>query len=316
VSEQFLQRAAARFAGCSFLRYGLLDIEDEAHLRAYRQSCDVLIAANVVHATRDMRQTLQRVRDLVAPDGTAILLETTQALAWHEVTTGLLEGWQKSSGTLRSGATLMQPAAWNDALREAGFVAVAQAPESGSPAEAAGLHVFLAQAPAGDLATETPGLSAEISTWNPAVAVSAGENESAAGTAERLAEYPPAERREIVLGIVLEEVAHVLQIPSPGAVRRRDRLMEIGLDSLMALDLSRRLATRVGLEEMPATLMFDYPTPEAIADYIIRRMGQGEGSSLEAQVVVTGESVRLTAEEVDEMPDEAVAELLRSRLER
>ncbi|MGA8528327.1 MAG: beta-ketoacyl synthase N-terminal-like domain-containing protein [Acidobacteriaceae bacterium] len=318
VSEQFLQRAATRFTGYTFLRYGMLDIENERHLRAYRHSCDVLIAANVVHATGDVERTLERVRELVAPGGTAILLETTQSFAWHEITTALIEGWQKSADAVRGGATLMGASAWNEALRAAGFVAVAQAPESGSPAEAVGLHVFLAQAPAGDGAAEVSSAMPETTEWYPATATRGLQEDAGSGIVERLTDLPPAECRELVLEIVLEEVAQVLQLPSHGAVRKRDRLMEIGLDSLMALDLSRRLAVRLGLEEMPATLMFDYPTPEAIADYIVKRLGRDEGGVdvRTAEVAVPAASVRFSAEEVDEMPDEAVAELLRGRLER
>jgi acyl carrier protein len=136
--------------------------------------------------------------------------------------------------------------------------------------------------------------------------------------ADRLEQVPLTERREILLQAVLEEVAHVLRLGSQGSVRKRDRLMEIGLDSLMALDLSRRLATRLGRAEMPATLMFDYPTPEAIAEYILQRMGQDESgvSTMEAEVVMSAESPLLSEEEVLEMSDEAVAELLRNRLDR
>jgi acyl transferase domain-containing protein len=318
VSEQFLQRAAARFAGYLFMRYAILDIENESHLRAHRSSCDVLIAANVVHATQDLPRTLERVRDLVVPGGTVILLETTQGLSWHEITTALIEGWQKSDDALRGGATLMNACGWKDALRTAGFVAAVQAPESGSPAEAIGLHVFLAQAPSTAAAPAISSSLPEELLWHPAAVVKAADEDSGLGMADRLEQVPLTERREILLQAVLEEVAHVLRLGSQGSVRKRDRLMEIGLDSLMALDLSRRLASRLGRAEMPATLMFDYPTPEAIAEYILQRMGQDESgvSTMEAEVVMSAESPLLSEEEVHEMSDEAVAELLRNRLDR
>ncbi len=318
VSDQFLQKASVRFARYPYMRYAILDIENEAHMRARRNSCDVLIASNVVHATRDIQKTLEQVRQLVVPGGTVILLETTQSLAWHEITTGLIEGWQKSDDTLRSGATLMNTSAWRDALQAAGFAAIAQAPKSDSPAEAVGLHVLLAQAPSGVV---SPGDSAipEEEFLRHSVALANGVPPVSSGPVlkDQLVQIPEAERRGIVLEAVKEEVAHVLRLSSPEQVRKRDRLMEIGVDSLMALELSRRLAERAGLADMPSTLMFDYPTPEAIADYILRRLGPGEGmpNNMEAESA-QDDKLQLPQREADEMSDEEMVELLRQRLER
>ncbi len=314
VSEAFLERAAERFGGYRFLRYGLLDIENEANLRAYRHSCDVLIAANVVHATPDIGRTLERIRELVAPGGTVILLEATSRFLWQEITTGLIQGWQKSDDELRGGATLLDAPLWREALKAAGFVSAVQLPQDGSPAEEVGLHVFMAQAPgmAGSADVVTPG--GEELSRHPATAAAA---ESSVGElADRLAQSMEAERREIVLEVVLDAVAQVLHLGSAGMVRKRDRLMEIGLDSLMAVELSRKLGAQTGME-MPSTLMFDYPTPEAIASFILQRwegsQGTVEDRAEPAQHVSTG---RLSEEAVNEMPDEDVIELLRDRLER
>jgi hypothetical protein len=69
---------------------------------------------------------------------------------------------------------------------------------------------------------------------------------------------------------------------------------------------------------MPATLMFDYPTPSAIADYLLGRLGEDE-SGIDAagpEEIVPVNTQRLSEEEVFELSDEAVAELLRSRLDK
>ncbi len=318
VSEQFLTWAATRFAGTSFLRYGVFDIENENHLSAHRSSCDVLIAANVVHATRDLHRTLEGLRGLVVPGGTVILLESTRSLAWHEITIGLIQGWEKSEDEVRHGATLLSAGEWEEALRAAGFVGTARVPESGSPAEVVGLHVLIAQAPFIVAQGQMKAPDDEDLDWHPASRWEGAVEELGQETAERLAQLPAAERREILLEAVLEEVAHVLRLGAAGAVGKRDRLMEIGLDSLMAMELSRNLSRRTRLAEMPATLMFDYPTPEAIVEYLLRRMeGDGcEGTANEAAMVPAGGKALLTGEEVDAMSDDAVAELLRSRVER
>jgi SAM-dependent methyltransferase len=318
VSEQFLHRAAVRFADDSNLLYGILDVENESHLRTHRSSCDILLAANVVHATRDIQTTLERVRELVVPGGIVILLETTQSLAWHEITIALIQGWQKSDDATRGGETLMRASEWNSLLRSVGFVEVTQAPLSGSPAEAAGFHVLIAKAPLSRADAPVPSAQASELRWYAAEASQTPNKKEGSDIADRLAEVPRPERREIILDAVLEEVARVLRLGAGDSVRKNDRLMEIGLDSLMALDLSGRLSIRMGLDEMPATLMFDYPTPSAIADYLLGRLGEdAPGTDAAApKKIASVNTQRLSEEEVFEMSDEAVAELLRSRLNR
>ncbi len=92
--------------------------------------------------------------------------------------------------------------------------------------------------------------------------------------------------------------------------------MDLGMDSLMAVELRNRLSKLLGVDSLPATLIFDYPTPDAIAGYLLTRL-QGESSSEPAResssLPVGGEKL-LTAEEVADLSEEDVAELLRSRL--
>ena len=49
-------------------------------------------------------------------------------------------------------------------------------------------------------------------------------------------------------------------------------LSEAGLDSLGAVELRSSLATAFGLD-LPATLAYDYPTPDALADFIYQQLG-------------------------------------------
>ncbi|MEV6766585.1 alpha/beta fold hydrolase [Streptomyces sp. NPDC051105] len=70
-----------------------------------------------------------------------------------------------------------------------------------------------------------------------------------------------------VLDLVLAQTALVLGLDGTTAVDADRTLLELGVDSLGAVRLQRRLSTATGLD-LPATLLVDHPTPGAIADHL------------------------------------------------
>jgi acyl carrier protein len=86
----------------------------------------------------------------------------------------------------------------------------------------------------------------------------------------------PIRRRRIVADAIEKEVRTVLALaaPAPRAVALRD----LGLDSLMAVEVRNRLERIFGLR-MPSTLAFDHPTIDAIAVAIEAQLGPAEASA-------------------------------------
>jgi acyl transferase domain-containing protein/acyl carrier protein len=85
--------------------------------------------------------------------------------------------------------------------------------------------------------------------------------------AAQLSALPPAERPKAVLQLVLGQVASVLNYPSTEAIDQSRAFRELGFDSVTAVELRNRLGTVTGVA-LPVTLVFDYPTPATLADYV------------------------------------------------
>ena len=85
--------------------------------------------------------------------------------------------------------------------------------------------------------------------------------------AERLAGLSEEEREEALLEAVRKELASVLGLSGPEQVPADRPLQELGLDSLMAVETRNRLATLIG-QDLPASLLFDSPTPRALASHL------------------------------------------------
>jgi acyl transferase domain-containing protein/NADPH:quinone reductase-like Zn-dependent oxidoreductase/acyl carrier protein len=97
--------------------------------------------------------------------------------------------------------------------------------------------------------------------------------------ARRLADAPQAEHEAIVLEVVRTQVAAVLGHASPERIDAHYTFKELGFDSLTAVELRNRLNTTTGLH-LPATLIFDYPTPSQLASNLL-----GEFSGAQLSVV-------------------------------
>ena len=77
-----------------FLRFKTLNIEQNPSDQGFEEgSYDLIIACNVLHATRKMDTTIHNVRKLLKPGGKLALIEFTRVVPWMNVTVGILPGF-------------------------------------------------------------------------------------------------------------------------------------------------------------------------------------------------------------------------------
>jgi acyl carrier protein len=109
-------------------------------------------------------------------------------------------------------------------------------------------------------------------------------DERSESLARRLSTIPEAEREATVVDLVHAQVAVVLGHDSPGAIEPQRTFKDLGFDSLAAVELRNRLAAMTGLR-LPATLVFDYPTPAELTGNLLSRAAAGESGATGSAVV-------------------------------
>ncbi|MGW7657600.1 SDR family NAD(P)-dependent oxidoreductase, partial [Streptomyces tendae] len=105
----------------------------------------------------------------------------------------------------------------------------------------------------------------------------------AGGLAARLVALGPVEREQEVLEIVRAAAAVVLGHSRPGDVDPQRAFRDMGIDSLTGLELRNRLSSETGLS-LPATLVFDQPTPLEVARFLVAEVC-GTEQAVGAEVV-------------------------------
>jgi acyl carrier protein len=100
---------------------------------------------------------------------------------------------------------------------------------------------------------------------------------------QALEDAPPNKQQELLLNHVSEQVVKVVGLDSVQEVDPQLPLSDMGLDSLMAVELRNLLSTSLALtRNLPATLVFDYPTVMALTHYLthdVLLLGDGQAAA-------------------------------------
>ncbi|GHF25767.1 hypothetical protein GCM10018789_64560 [Streptomyces werraensis] len=99
--------------------------------------------------------------------------------------------------------------------------------------------------------------------------------------ADRLVGLSATKQEALLLGVVCAQAAVVLGHSGPESVRVEMAFNEAGFDSLTSVELRNRLREATGLK-LPATLVFDHPTPLALARYLRAELAVDEASPADA----------------------------------
>ncbi len=230
ISAGFFAEAEARFGdGGGSIEYRPLDIEKDPIEQGYdAHGFDLIIASNVLHATRYLNETLAHCAALLAPSGHLVALENQRGLGWMDLTFGQLDGWWRFEDSYRPDHALVGPVVWKQALGDSGFEAAeVLGVDDTFTHEMLDKGVIVAQGPA--RVSEPAGL------W-----VLAGDN---SGFADELAEALAARNQTVVLASAEAPQNDISGAVGPGVLKA-------------GLDMASREAWRSLIEILPSHVPF------------------------------------------------------------
>ncbi len=232
ISPSFLRHARRRFgAAYPWLSYRTLNVEKDLASQGFEpHGFDVVVAANVLHDTRDIDLTLERTRKLLKPGGLLVLNEFTAVKDCLFFSGALLHGYWLFEDPDRRlpDSCLLGPPEWRRAFERTGFA--------------------LAGAFALPTQSLTPGCSQSVMLCE---APPAGEE----GTPEKSG----------VIGRWLEQdILAILGEERSAAYSARRPLMEMGLDSIELVELKSLVRQRFDVK-LPSSFLFEHETQEKMA---------------------------------------------------
>lgn len=125
LSDLFVSQAEAKYASYPFMRYARLNIDEDPQAQGFDLGgYDLVIAANVLHATPELARTLDHIKKLLAANGMLLLLEV-HGSRWLDLTFAFLKQWWDFTDLdRRPRAPLLSAERWRDVLLGEGFDAV------------------------------------------------------------------------------------------------------------------------------------------------------------------------------------------------
>ncbi|MEG7378239.1 SDR family NAD(P)-dependent oxidoreductase [Bacillus subtilis] len=266
LSKAFLLHAEKEYgAENPYLTYQLFDVEkpiDQQEIEA--GGYDVVIAANVLHATKNIRQTLRHTKAVMKNNGMLLLNEMAGNSLFPHITFGLLEGWwlYEDPAVRIPGCPGLYPTSWKAALESEGFESVF------FPAEAA--HDLSHQIVAGSSNGLVRRMMMET-VISPEKDVSLASNKEPANTqnvdSEKTGQSNHAHLREISTEYMKKLIGETLKIPA-SKIESSEPLEKYGIDSIVVVQLTNTL--RKEFDHVSSTLFFEYQTIDALVEHFIQ----------------------------------------------
>lgn len=292
ISNAFLVHGKTRYgADYPFLTCRLWNVEEppaqqNIDLGAY----DVVIATNVLHATKNIRETLRNAKAVMKKNGILLLNELTKKSLFGTLTFGLLDGWWRyEDEALRiHGSPLLDVESWRSVLRQEGFGSIF-IPEP--DAERLGQQVLVAESDGVIRQRVVPRPAEEAAIKRPPVGQLEPQRQAAPA---KIADKPaPAISVAVsaadVQAYVLSALADALKVSSD-SIKKDVPFADYGVDSILGVNFVNRLKEVLAVS-LNTAIIFDHSTVDRLTKYVLQnhrdeideRLGQASAQTAGAE---------------------------------
>ncbi|MGG4439280.1 SDR family NAD(P)-dependent oxidoreductase [Brevibacillus fortis] len=271
ISQAFLLHAEKEYgAENPYLTYRIFNVEKPVENQGIAAGAyDLVIATNVLHATKNISQTLLHAKTALQKNGLLLLNELTSNTLFAHLTFGLLDGWWRYDDPewRIPGCPLLTVETWQKVLKKAGYQSVFL------PAEE---HLDLCQQ---IIVAESDGVIRRSSQQKQSavtVAYSPVKKQASKLKAMPLKKRTtPAKKTGKVIEALLREkstayikrlIGETLRIPTH-QIKSSASLEQYGIDSILVVQLTNSL--RKDFANMSSTIFFEYQTIDALVEYLI-----------------------------------------------
>ncbi|WP_404302082.1 SDR family NAD(P)-dependent oxidoreductase [Paenibacillus sp. DP01] len=263
-SRAFLLHAQKEYGPQNpYLTYKIFNVEESAVGQDIETGgYDIAIATNVLHATRNIRQTLGNVKAALRKNGLILINEISGNSLLNHLTFGLLEGWWLyNDPELRiPGSPGLYPERWQEVLESEGFRSVF------FPAQEAheiGQQIIVAESD-GKLSDGMLRDQQKLEQGKPPLEQRDTGTQSAADVTDEMAE-------EHVRELIVEKLAEALNVDI-SMIDVHESFADYGLDSILGVNFVQDVNQGLGIH-LQTTDIFDYSSVKQLTLYILGQFG-------------------------------------------
>ncbi|WP_339184543.1 SDR family NAD(P)-dependent oxidoreductase [Paenibacillus sp. FSL R5-0701] len=278
ISSSFLLQAEQRYGNeHPYLTYRKIDVTKQLQGQSINEAVyDIAIAANVLHATPNIRQTLGHIKAAIKKQGYLLLNEITDNTLFAHITFGLLEGWwlYEDEALRIPGCPGLTPNTWKKVLAKEGFRNVRfpalNAEEWGqqivvSQSDGIIIHEIKQSPVSHPVLTQTRAIP-DVE-WRP--------NSSPVmetGNIQPTADIPDHLIRDHIITVIRDSIETSLKM-SQNRIDNHQSFSEYGVDSIVAVNLVNLINEQCGIV-MQTTVLFDHNTVHALSKHMLEQYRQ------------------------------------------